>query len=274
MAAEGGGETAEAGGRQTAIAPVVIEVPAAVTVAAETNAVAVPLRAVAAVPVEDVRFEFDSSFLLPDATRALERVAPLRERLSGTRMTVFGHADRVGDDAYNKRLAGRRARSVYAVLIRDGAIWEDLFQDALGGDNWRGRPVQYMLQALGFDPGPIDGVIGNNTKKAVRAFQRDATQPETGNLNPTTRAELFKLYMDHICRGPEGRPFKLTATDFLGRGQDADGRADYQGCGEFNPILIMSRSQVRATNPPGQENQRNFGNAVNRRVTSSPPGSR
>lgn len=31
--------------------------------------------------------------------------------------------------------------------------------------------LQYMLLDLGFDPGTIDGIYGNNTAKAVRNFQ-------------------------------------------------------------------------------------------------------
>ncbi len=33
--------------------------------------------------------------------------------------------------------------------------------------------LQYMLVALGYDPGTIDGIYGSNTSKAVSAFQRD-----------------------------------------------------------------------------------------------------
>ena len=35
--------------------------------------------------------------------------------------------------------------------------------------------LQYMLRDLGFDPGTIDGIYGNNTAKAVRNFQTQYT---------------------------------------------------------------------------------------------------
>jgi hypothetical protein len=248
-------------------APVTLELPVAVTATDESNTVAAPLRAIASVPVEDTRFEFDSSFLLPDATRSLERVAPLHDRHPGAPVTLFGHADRVGDEDYNKTLSGRRARSVYAALVRNTDIWEDLYQNPLGGDNWQRRPPQYMLQKLGFDPGPIDGIIGPKTQQAIKDFQKSVNWAATGNLNPTTRQKLFAAYMDAICTGPDGQPFQLDPADFLGQGQDPDGKADYQGCSEFNPIFVPSQQQDTDLSAPSRKNERDYTYAPNRRVT-------
>jgi hypothetical protein len=252
---------------QGAADPITLDLPAAVTAAAESNTVAVPLRAVASLPIEDVRFEFESSFLLPDATRALERIAPMKLRWKGAPITLFGHSDRVGDEVHNKELAGRRVRAVYAMLVRDRQIWEELYQHPLGRDDWRGRPIQHMLQALGFEPGAIDNVIGAKTKKAAKAFQGSRGLPATGNLNPTTRDALFGAYMDHVCQDTEGKPLVLTSGEFLGGGNDPDGKADYQGCGEFNPIFVPSKKQERAGATAGHKNERDFTNASNRRVT-------
>ena len=35
------------------------------------------------------------------------------------------------------------------------------------------RDLQQALKALGHDPGPIDGVFGNATESAVKAFQQE-----------------------------------------------------------------------------------------------------
>ena len=232
------------------LAPVSIEAPVAVTATDEGNTLAVPLRAVAAVPVEDTRFEFDSSFLLPDATRSLERVKPLHERFASAPIALFGHADRVGDEDYNKKLSGRRVRSVYAVLIRNTDIWEDLYQNPLGGDRWQGKPVQTMLEKLDFDPGPINGAIGNKTKKAIKDFQAANGLPATGNLNPSTRQALFAAYMDAICTGTDGQPFQLESGDFLGKGQDPSGKADYRPAASSIPSSCHRNSRTRTSVPP------------------------
>ena len=35
------------------------------------------------------------------------------------------------------------------------------------------RSIQSGLTAKGYNPGPIDGVMGNKTRRAIRAYQRD-----------------------------------------------------------------------------------------------------
>jgi hypothetical protein len=59
-------------------------------------------------------------------------------------------------------------------------------------------------------------------------------------------------------------PNKLEKTDFLGKGQDLEGKADFQGCSEFNPILLFSKQEKQQL----EQNhvKRNQENAPNRRV--------
>jgi tetratricopeptide (TPR) repeat protein len=44
-------------------------------------------------------------------------------------LSIFGHADPVGDDDYNKKLSGRRAAAIYALIARRPDIWEDIFKN-------------------------------------------------------------------------------------------------------------------------------------------------
>ena len=37
--------------------------------------------------------------------------------------------------------------------------------------------------ALGYDPGPVDGKVGPDTRKAIRAFQKSAGKPADGYAN-------------------------------------------------------------------------------------------
>jgi peptidoglycan hydrolase-like protein with peptidoglycan-binding domain len=59
--------------------------------------------------------------------------------------------------------------------------------------------AQRRLQALGFDPGPIDGVLGPRTEEAIREYQRTQGLRATGVLDAETRAALG------LGRRPEGR---------------------------------------------------------------------
>ncbi len=44
--------------------------------------------------------------------------------------------------------------------------------------------MQELLSAHGFDPGPIDGVIGSQTREAIKEFQRTAKLPADGHPSP------------------------------------------------------------------------------------------
>jgi outer membrane protein OmpA-like peptidoglycan-associated protein len=64
----------------------------------------------------DVLFRFDSARLTPQASSALQQVAQDIESKAGGIVTVEGHTDSRGTDAYNQRLSERRAGSVSRVL--------------------------------------------------------------------------------------------------------------------------------------------------------------
>lgn len=60
----------------------------------------------------DVLFDFDKATIRPDAEPALARAAELLKSYPGAQVTIGGHTDAKGDDAYNEALSLRRARSV------------------------------------------------------------------------------------------------------------------------------------------------------------------
>jgi lipid-binding SYLF domain-containing protein len=52
------------------------------------------------------------------------------------------------------------------------------------------RQVQTALQEKGIEPGPIDGIMGPKTKKAVADFQRQQNLYASGMLDPQTKSAL------------------------------------------------------------------------------------
>lgn len=52
------------------------------------------------------------------------------------------------------------------------------------------RTAQARLTILGYEPGPPDGVVGQRTRDAIRAFQADRGLPETGEIDPPTERTL------------------------------------------------------------------------------------
>ena len=157
--------------------------------------------------------------------------ASLFDKTGSAALSVFGHADPVGDDEYNKALSGRRTKAVYGLLVRDTAMWSTL----ASSESWPQAALTMM-------------------------------QTRTGKPAGTARDELFRAYMDAICHRADGSPFIVDKAGFLGRGLDAGGKGDYQGCSEFNPILRFSSDDEQALSAPSRKTERDARNAPNRRV--------
>lgn len=225
------------------------------TTSDQFNTARLRLIPVACWRVDDIRFAFDSSFVAADSSREpayipgdiraeLQHLVTLLKDHPGCPLSVFGHADPVGNDDYNKLLSGRRAMAIYALLIfnTDPGAAVKMWQFISGRENW-----------------------GSNQRDNMRAL--------TGLPVTTQDTELMKSYMQKLCPSD----LKLTKTDFLAQGADAGGKGDFQGCGEFNPVLLFSKEEQASFDMAGRgdqnkpENQaaiatRNVDNARNRRV--------
>jgi hypothetical protein len=251
--------------------------------ASAQNLVTAGLIPVACWRVDDVRFDFDSSFVLPAVAEEIVALARLREthkkpvaprtdpklpQFIFPPLSIFGHADPVGQDDYNKFLSGRRAAAIYGLLTRRDEVWEDLYSNKgafaapAAGDKWGTPSIQSMLTALGF-PSDTSGQGGPDITSAVRSFQSSQALAADGNPGHDTRKKLFLAYMDKLC----GNDFKLDKEDdFLAHGKDSAGKGDFQGCSEFNPILIFSKQQNQKFEKDKDKAPRNAANAPNRRV--------
>lgn len=53
------------------------------------------------------------------------------------------------------------------------------------------QQAQRQLKEAGFDPGPLDGIIGESTRAALREFQQARGLPQTGQLDEATRQQLM-----------------------------------------------------------------------------------
>ncbi len=69
---------------------------------------------------DDIYFEFDSSALLPMAQETLSQKADYLLSNTGMSVTVEGHCDERGTDAYNLALGERRADAAKAFLVNLG----------------------------------------------------------------------------------------------------------------------------------------------------------
>jgi hypothetical protein len=197
----------------------------------EKNTIAIADVPLACWRLDAARFDFDSSVIRPEAEDELTLLAGMFDSNGGPALTVFGHADPVGDDEYNKALSGRRTKALYGLLTRDTAMWNELATS----EAWP-QAAFTMMQA------------------------------RTGKPAGTPRDELFRAYMDAICHRADGTPFTVDRSGFLGKGLDPGGKADYQGCSEFNPVLRFSAAEEQELSPQERHPERDERNAPNRRV--------
>jgi peptidoglycan hydrolase-like protein with peptidoglycan-binding domain len=65
-------------------------------------------------------------------------------------------------------------------------------KDKMSGHDGRDvRAAQQALQEKGFDPGPVDGMMGAKTTAAVKEFQQKNNLTVTGTLDADTRDRLM-----------------------------------------------------------------------------------
>jgi hypothetical protein len=224
--------------------------------------------------LEDNNFEFDSSFM----TVLTFDAGPLKDLLDahpGAKLSIFGHADPSGRDDYNKVLSGRRAQAVFGLLVRDIGLWEDLYfhHDKFSGqDEWGVRSIQLMLNQVGpTKAGNISGALDDATKKALNDFEIREGVPAKGfgarhEVEELTFRRLATQYMDQLGTDDAAKDFRLARSDFLARGAGKDGKGDFQGCSEFNPLLLFSQAEKARLERDVNHPERNTRNAPNRRV--------
>ena len=259
-----------------AILPVALDdaIIAATSTGAEFNTFRRRLIPMACFKLEDSNFEFDSSFM----TILTFDAGPLKDLLDahrGAKLSIFGHADPSGRDDYNKQLSGRRAQATFGLLVRDVSLWEDLYfkHDKFSGkDEWGVRSIQLMLNQVGpSKAGNISGTLDDGTKNALRDFEtREGLAPKgfdgRREVAPATFRRLVTLYMDFICTDDASLDFRLTRDDFLARGTGKDGKGDFQGCSEFNPLLLFAQTEKARLDRDANHPERNTRNQPNRRV--------
>ncbi|WPO99016.1 OmpA family protein [Pseudomonas sp. HR96] len=95
--------------------------PAPTAPVAEAPAPAVVPAKEETIVIRDVHFEFDSAKLTPSDKSQLDKIATrLKSEASTAKLSVTGHTDSVGSDAYNRKLSDKRAHSVTEYLVSGG----------------------------------------------------------------------------------------------------------------------------------------------------------
>lgn len=82
--------------------------------------------------INNIYFDFDKSNIRPDAAKELDKlIALMKDEYPDLVIEIGSHTDRRGSNAYNEKLAERRAKSTYDYLISKG-IAEDRIMEYKG----------------------------------------------------------------------------------------------------------------------------------------------
>ena len=111
---------------------------------------------------------------------------------------------------------------VVFVLLMASMVGLSLMPRAFAGDHHDIKKVQETLRDKGFDPGPIDGHLGSQTREAIRQYQKSENLPVTGHLDGETAGKLG------VEQESVGGDFKAAGKD-VGRGGEGVGHEMKQG---------------------------------------------
>ena len=111
---------------------------------------------------------------------------------------------------------------VVFVLLMTGMLGLSLMPRASASDHDNIKKVQQTLRDKGFDPGPIDGRMGSQTREAISQYQKSENLPVTGHLDGATAGKLG------MGQESEGGDFKTAGKD-VGRGGEGVGHEMKEG---------------------------------------------
>jgi outer membrane protein OmpA-like peptidoglycan-associated protein len=147
------------------------------------------------------------------------------------KLQLTGHADRPGNEAYNRRISLQRAKVVYGYLTQNPAPWLEMFLLPENQGNWGPREIRAMLNALGYNETDayqhlIDFQSLINKARETIGLNHLLGPPVESNLK-VSKVTLYLLINEYMKKG--GLKNQLKETHFLD--------PPFIGAGESAPVI-------------------------------------
>ncbi len=152
----------------------------------------------------NVTFAYNSDQISPQAASALTPVATTLNQFPETLLTMAGHTDSDGNDAYNMDSSRRRATAVSEFLMAQGVVGGRLQAIASGGKPARRQQQHGRRQSTQSPGGTIDSPQSSCRAATARTTAKSRLLSPSGR-NPAATAEQLSSTGYELLSATTGR---------------------------------------------------------------------
>lgn len=138
-----------------------------------------------------VNFDFDKSDIRPDSRPVLDEAAEILKANPEVRISIEGHTDALGSDAYNEKLSVRRAEAVFRYLVNRGVAPERMEVVGYGesrpvadNETEQGRAQNRRVELHIISPISLEPPSDSGAGEAVEQPPSAAPQPPPAGPTP------------------------------------------------------------------------------------------
>ena len=143
------------------------------------------------ISLSDILFDLNKATLKPGAEQNLRRIAAILKQYPDKKISVEGHTDNSGSDAYNQKLSEDRATAVRTALVA-GGVADSLIvargfgetQPVASNATPAGRQQNRRVEIVVLGAGTVADAVKARADSAAAAARRDSTARPDSTVKP------------------------------------------------------------------------------------------